>query len=121
MADKPRIYCFPLWHNPEDGFPYGIVALAEDGSLLAQHVSLSLEDAKHDIGITSDWQHKHYAEHYPDGYELEWVEDPSSHEDAVAAYARNREMVRQEREVAERAEWLRERRNGPRGRIERRP
>ena len=50
-------------------------ALADDGTGLANHLSSSVEFAKHDMGLTSDWKHDYYREHAPNGFELEWVDD----------------------------------------------
>ena len=61
-------------------------ALTEDGEFIAGHISSDVEWTKHDMGITSDWKHKYYSEYYPDGYELEWVDDPANHEGLQAAY-----------------------------------
>jgi hypothetical protein len=53
-----------------------VVALAEDGHVLAEHVSSSVSWAKHDIGIGSTWKHEVYDQHYGSGnWELEWIED----------------------------------------------
>jgi hypothetical protein len=51
------------------------MAIAEDGNVLAKHLSSNTHWAKHDIGITSDWKHNYYKAHYPDGYELVWLDD----------------------------------------------
>lgn len=88
----PKIYCFVNsgvgtdWQN--------VLAMAEDGTCLAEHISSSKGFAKHDIGWTSDWQHEHYGKHYPDGYELEWVDSPKDHEGLLHAYALNQERKR---------------------------
>jgi hypothetical protein len=62
-------------------------ALAEDGTVLTSHYCSSMGFAKHDIGLTSDLKHEIYKEHYPDGYELEWIEfgDLDGHEGFQAA------------------------------------
>jgi len=39
------------------------------------------------MGITSDWHHEEYKKHYPDGFELVWVENPSNDEEFKAAFA----------------------------------
>ena len=46
------------------------VAFAEDGEKLAAHISSGLSWFRHDMGLTSDWQHERYRAKYPDGYEL---------------------------------------------------
>jgi hypothetical protein len=65
-------------------------ALAEDGTGICGHYSSSIDFAKHDLGLTSTWKHEHYREHYPDGYELEWVDDPSNHAGFLKAYELNK-------------------------------
>lgn len=83
----PRIFC---WVNSGSGTDWQVVlALAEDGHCLAEHVSSSESWAMHDIGLTSDWKHDLYRAHYPAGYELEWVQDPRKHAGLDAAYAKN--------------------------------
>lgn len=71
MENKPKIYCFI-----NGGFPglLNVIALAEDGNVLARHGSSNEYYAQHDIGIHSDWKHDLYKKHYPDGYELVWLE-----------------------------------------------
>ena len=66
------------------------VALAEDGTGLAEHLSSSEGFARHDIGLTSDWHHDDYRKHAPDGFELEWVDDVATHPGWQAALALNR-------------------------------
>jgi len=65
-------------------------ALSEDGVLLAEHLSSSVGFAKHDLGLTSDWQHDFYRAHAPNGYELEWVDDRKTHTGWIAAFDLNR-------------------------------
>jgi len=77
VRTKAKIYltCF------RGGFSSGDVigqALAEDGEALASHLSSNESWAKHDMGLTGDWKHEIYGEHYPDGYELVWIDDPST-------------------------------------------
>lgn len=68
----PKIFCFI---NSVDSFGYFPVALAEDGTGLAGHASSNLDWAKHDIGFHSHWKHENYQKHYPQGYELVWLEE----------------------------------------------
>lgn len=87
QARKPKIYLFV---NGERGTDWQhSIAVAEDGHCLAGHISSDEWFAKHDIGLTSDWHHDSYREHYPDGYEVEWVDDPRTHEGLLAAFALN--------------------------------
>jgi hypothetical protein len=68
----PKIFCFIHGVNNIGCFP---VALAEDGEALAGHCSSNVGFARHDIGFTSDWKHDEYSKHYPNGYELVWLDD----------------------------------------------
>lgn len=77
------------------------IALAEDGTYLAGHISSDTEWAKHDIGLTSDWKHDLYRAHYPDGYEVEWVENPLDHSGVMSAYRLNQEKGRQVRMLSD--------------------
>lgn len=64
-------------------------ALSEDGCFLASHVCSHPSFGPHDMGVTSDWKHKSYKRHYPDGYEVVWVEDAKTHEGVDAAHKRH--------------------------------
>jgi hypothetical protein len=67
-----KIYCFV---NGRNSFGCSVVALADDGRCVAGHLSSNIHFAIHDIGITSDWKHDIYKELFPDGYELEWIDE----------------------------------------------
>jgi len=89
VRTKAKIYltCFP------GGFSNGDVigqALAEDGEGLASHLSSNESWAKHDMGLRGDRKHEIYKEHYPDGYELVWIDDPSTDSRWQAALTLNR-------------------------------
>lgn len=90
---KPKIFVTALlegWAPDLTGY-----ALAEDGVCVANHISSSENFAKHDMGITSDWQHKKYNAHYPDGYELVWIPgaEIEIHEGWLEACKRNKEQT----------------------------
>jgi hypothetical protein len=70
---KPKIYCFI---NGGTNYFMNVAALAEDGTTLAGHASSNEYWAQHDIGILSDWKHENYQKHYPNGFELVWLNDP---------------------------------------------
>lgn len=74
---KPKIHLFvnAKWGN---GDVIG-QAIAEDGTGLAGHVSSSESFLKSDLGYRGTAKHDKYIEHYPDGYELAWVDNPESH------------------------------------------
>jgi len=83
-----------VWINTGQGTDWQVgMAMAEDGAYLASHVSSSLAWAKHDMGVTphngDNWKHAAYAAHYPEGFELIWVDHPKTHEGLMAAYALN--------------------------------
>ena len=65
-------------------------ALAEDGTGLGSHLSSSVDFAKHDMGLTSNWKHEYYQEHAPDGFELVWIDDVATDPRWQAALALNR-------------------------------
>jgi len=71
-----KIFCF----TTQSGFGNDllVVALSADGKHSWSHVSSSVSWAKRDIGFLKgshyEWRHEQYAEAYPDGYELEWLE-----------------------------------------------
>jgi len=69
---KIFVSCVPSAFSPGDVIGF---ALAEDGTALAKHLSSSVVFSKHDMGITSTWHHDEYKKHYPDGYELEWIDE----------------------------------------------
>jgi hypothetical protein len=90
---KPKIFvfcngCSPQWHS--------FVALAEDGTGLTGHICSSHGWAAHDMGVDEDgWKRDIYAKHYPDGFEVEYVEitckaDVDKHPGLVAAFAKNK-------------------------------
>jgi hypothetical protein len=84
---KAQIYAF-VRDKDIDGDVY-VVAIGEDGTALAGHLSSSPSWARHDIGVTSTWKHEHYAKSYPDGFEVIWIEDPKTDPRAAAAYAKH--------------------------------
>lgn len=83
----PKIY---LFINSGKGTDWVLsLAIAEDGTCVEQHVSSSDGWAHLDIGHGTDSKHEKYRAHYPDGYEVEWVDDPPRHPGLMAAYAKN--------------------------------
>lgn len=86
---KPAIYCFINAQRGPDDFT--AVALAEDGVLLASHISSSVAWAICDMGASDTVtpighsKHRVYGEHYPDGYRVVWVDDPMKHPGVLAA------------------------------------
>ena len=88
---RPKIFvfcngCSPQWHH--------FVGIAEDGSALAGHICSHHGYAPHDMGVIENgWKREIYAAHYPDGFEVEYVEvttvaDIEKHAGLVAALAK---------------------------------
>ena len=90
MPRTPRIYLAAFTSSDSGSRQLDCQAVAEDGEGLAECSSPDLESAKDGIGLTSNTNHNLYAAHYPDGYELEWVNDPASHSGWQRALKRNR-------------------------------
>lgn len=69
-------------------------AVAEDGTGLSSHLSSSVGFSQHDMGFTGTWKHDVYKKHYPDGYEVEWVNesDIEGHEGLQAALVKNKAL-----------------------------
>jgi len=81
-----RIYCFVNARGQGGRTDVLVEALCEDGDFLASHRSSDESWARYDIGVTSVRQHAAYEDHCPEGYTLEWVDRPLSHDDLAAAY-----------------------------------
>ena len=54
--------------------------------------------ARHDLGagFNSNWRHDDYDAHYPDGWEIEWIDDPTNHDRLQAAIAKNQKELQDE-------------------------
>ncbi len=97
----PAIFVFVgpgLFDGEVTGF-----ALAEDGRLIASHVFPTAEKAR----IRMERPTKIYREVHPDGYDVEWVDDPTTHPGCLVALRRNKEAWeadRPRREAAARAQ-----------------
>lgn len=76
---KIYLTCFPFNWGRDRQDVEGC-ALGEDGQGLATHLSSNIDWSKHDMGLTSDWKHDHYAKVYPEGYELVWIDNPDQDE-----------------------------------------
>ena len=73
------------WHS--------MMAVAEDGHHLADHICSNHAWAAHDMGIDENgWKRDLYAAHYPDGFEVEFVDDPRTHPGLQAAYVKNQAL-----------------------------
>lgn len=82
-----KIFCF------NNGGAWGMfqaVAIAEDGTCVAQHCCSHEAWMAHDLGMTSDWKHENYNAHYGVGaWELVWVDDPKTHPGLTEAFRLN--------------------------------
>ena len=73
MSDKPKIYvwcnsCAPQWHSG--------MAMAEDGTHLAGHISSGHGFLVADMGVAhTTAQHDKYDAHYPNGWEIVYLDD----------------------------------------------
>lgn len=86
-----KIYCYIGGEWEKTGDLY-VCSLGNDGQGLAGHMSSSIDWAKHDIGLTSDWKHDIYKMKYPDGYELEWIDDTKNHKEFQKALELNHKL-----------------------------
>lgn len=89
-----KIYVFSGVEGGKEGCCY---AMTEDGTVLGSHFCSSEGFARGDLGVTEGSRpdrHKTYAEHYPDGYEMEFVasRDFDTHEGLQKAIALNKKM-----------------------------
>ena len=85
VNSKNKVYCFQGdWFDP--AFGYFITAISNNGTVLAMSTAPSLEEAQTNIGYLGDLQHHHYRKHFPNGYSIEWVDDPNDHEGFLEAY-----------------------------------
>jgi hypothetical protein len=90
---KPKIFVFV---DDGQGTDWQVgVALAEDGALLARHVSSSRIFFCHDMGLTSERQHDVYSAYYPLGYELVEIPDDEvlTNSGLRAAFQRNKDLA----------------------------
>jgi len=90
-GSKPKIYAFS---NVRGGGEGPAIAIAEDGKVLGSHWCSSEFYVRHDLGVepgSRPDRHATYAEHYPDGYEMEFVpaSEAGTHFGLQAALAMN--------------------------------
>lgn len=93
----PRIYCFI---NSGQGTKFVITAaLAEDGHFVGGHNSSSDDWAKQDI--LGEWKHEEYRKHFPQGFELVWIEgNPKHHPEVMAAYEKHLALPKEDADVS---------------------
>jgi len=86
---KPKIFvfcnsCQPDWHN--------VQALSEDGCFITGHICSNHCFIPHDMGLEPNgWKRDIYDKHYPEGYEVVWIEDARNPPpEFTAAYERHK-------------------------------
>jgi hypothetical protein len=70
----PKIYAFMNNKTGGEGVAY---AMAEDGAVLGSHMCSSEGWVSNDLGVHAGSRpdrHEDYAKHYPEGYEMEFVQ-----------------------------------------------
>lgn len=90
-----KIYVFSSVVDGSEGPCY---AMAEDGHVRGAHWCSHEGFAKFDLGMVEGARQDrrdHYAECYPDGYEMEFVpaKDVDAHKGLQAAFAANRKLA----------------------------
>lgn len=88
---KPKIFVFSNVVGGREGLVY---AMAEDGTVLGSHWCSNESFAPYDLGVvngTRPDRHERYKEHYPKGYEMEFVRvaDIDTHEGLQKALTLN--------------------------------
>ena len=88
----PRIFVFCNTRCDGGEWHHGM-AMAEDGHVLAEHVSSAHAWLLHDLGVhPMSAPRDEYPAHYPQGFVLEFVEDVVAHAGLQAAIARNKAL-----------------------------
>jgi hypothetical protein len=91
MGAPGKVYVFCNTRDCEGTEWHSMVAIAEDGTYLAGHICSHHGFAAHDMGIDPDgWKRDTYAKHYPQGFEVVWIEDPTKSNALDAALAAGR-------------------------------
>ena len=93
----PKIYCFMSSMSDIGGIAY---AIAEDGNVLGSHFCGGEWFVEQDLGVTKDTRpdkHETYKKHYPNGYEMVFVqmEDIEAHKGLQNAFKLNQELAKQ--------------------------
>ena len=90
MAEKKRIY---VWCNSCSRDWHSALAMDEDGHVLAEHMCSHHGFIPHDMGIDEDgWKRDDYEKAHPDGWTIEYVEDPKNHAGVDAAWVKNQAL-----------------------------
>lgn len=94
-----KIYCFSNVVGGGEGIAY---ALGDDGTVLGSHWCSHESYVPGDLGVREGSRpdrHKTYSEHFPDGYEMEFVpsKDIDTHAGLQEAFRLNQLQAEQER------------------------
>lgn len=88
----PKVYVFNNGTQQRTGGVYYDV-ISEDGVFFSQEVFESKEDAHDLLGVGhSTRRHDVYRRYYPDGFEVEAVDDPDNHAGFQKAMQLHRDM-----------------------------
>lgn len=95
MNPKKKIYCFNNGGAPRF---LSALAIAEDGTVLAEHCCSHEAFMRHDLGMDgSTWKHERYDKHYGAGqWELIWIANPDSSAELKEAVALNKAGIPEE-------------------------
>lgn len=94
IKDLPFIYGFNNGGNP--GMLSGVL-LAEDGTGMGGHLCSEEGFMYGDLGIldgTRPDRHESFKKHYPNGYRMKFICDPTNHTGLMLAYERNQENAK---------------------------
>jgi hypothetical protein len=92
---KIYVFCNTLNCDRGAGDWHSMLAVAEDGHVLAAHICSHHGFAQRDMGIHPDgWKRDKYAAHYPAGFEVLFIEskDINTHPGLQAAFAAARAL-----------------------------
>ena len=104
VNEMKKIFVIP--YAEHHGFGVEMLALTEDGDVVASHLSSNTSWGKHDMGIGSDWKHTNYDEAYGAGqWELVYGDDEVlESEEFKLAVQRNHEKAEVEGDADEEVE-----------------
>ena len=94
-----KIYCFSNTVGGGDGIAY---ALGDDGTVLGSHLCGNEFYVPYDLGALQGSRpdrHEAYKEHFPEGYEMEFVKASrvKSHGGLQKAYRLNQQLAKNEK------------------------
>lgn len=98
-----KIYCFSNVVGGGDGIAY---AMGDDGVVLGSHWCSNEYYVPYDLGVEEGSRfdrHIKYAEHFPDGYEMEFIraKDVNAHEGLTRAFELNQKLAEESKTKTE--------------------